>query len=66
VWRDVGATALSFRILTKVIDYNLMAFATAVFGRMMPDFKRHIGQDGRAGMSKAAGIAGIAASRKKK
>eukprot|EP00887_Chlorella_sp_A99_P000214 scaffold13.g214.t1 len=41
VWRDVGATAVAFRLLMKVVDYNLMAFATAVFAPLMPDFKRY-------------------------
>jgi hypothetical protein len=25
----------------KVVDYNLMAAATAAFGHVMPDFRRH-------------------------
>lgn len=41
VWRDIGATALGFRLLMKVVDYNLMAAATAAFGHVMPDFRRH-------------------------
>ena len=27
--------------LMKVVDYNLMAAATAAFGHVMPDFRRH-------------------------
>ena len=41
VWRDIGPTAVGFRLLMKVVDYNLMATATAAFGHLMPDFKRH-------------------------
>lgn len=41
MWRDVGPTAVAFRLLMKVFDYNLFATATALFGHMMPDFKRH-------------------------
>ncbi|KXZ54212.1 hypothetical protein GPECTOR_5g304 [Gonium pectorale] len=40
VWRDVGPTALAFRMLTKVIDYNFLSTVIAAFGRYMPDFKR--------------------------
>ncbi|GAB4820016.1 hypothetical protein N2152v2_007062 [Parachlorella kessleri] len=41
VWRDVGPTAICFRLLMKIFDYNLFATAAAVFGHLMPDFKRH-------------------------
>lgn len=41
VWRDVGPTAICFRVLMKIIDYNFLTVLTATFGRYMPDFKRH-------------------------
>lgn len=46
VWRDVGPTAICFRLLMKLVDYNLMAFATAVFAPYMADFKRYAKKDG--------------------
>ena len=42
VWRDVGSTALAFRLMMKVVDYNLMAVATAVAAPLMPDFRRAV------------------------
>ncbi len=42
VWRDVGSTALAFRLMMKVVDYNLMAVATAVAAPLMPDFQRAV------------------------
>jgi short-subunit dehydrogenase len=45
VWRDVGPTAVGFRVLMKIVDYNLMATMTAAFGHLMPDFKRHVKKD---------------------
>ncbi|KAI7845749.1 hypothetical protein COHA_000664 [Chlorella ohadii] len=45
VWRDVGPTAICFRLLMKLVDYNLMAFATAVFAPFMADFKRYAKKD---------------------
>ena len=35
----MGPTAIAFRLLMKVFDYNLFATGTALFGHMMPDFK---------------------------
>ncbi|GIL59058.1 hypothetical protein Vafri_14014, partial [Volvox africanus] len=40
VWRDVGTTALCFRLLPKVLDYNFLAFIITFCGQYMPDFKR--------------------------
>lgn len=45
VWRDVGPTAICFRLLMKLVDYNLMAWATAIFAPFMADFKRHAKKD---------------------
>uniref|UniRef100_A0A7S0YGV5 Uncharacterized protein n=1 Tax=Polytomella parva TaxID=51329 RepID=A0A7S0YGV5_9CHLO len=39
VWRDIGATALGFRLLVKVIDYNFLATLISRIGHTMPDFK---------------------------
>lgn len=35
VWRDIGGVAVAFRLLMKLIDFNLMAFATAIFAPFM-------------------------------
>ncbi|GFR47579.1 hypothetical protein Agub_g9307 [Astrephomene gubernaculifera] len=53
VWRDVGPTALAFRMVTKIADYNFLATVIALFGRYMPDFKR--AQADGAAPSAAAG-----------
>lgn len=42
VWRDIGSTALGFRLLMKVVDYNLMASVTALAAPLLPDFKRAV------------------------
>ncbi|MEW5298338.1 MAG: hypothetical protein WDW38_000928 [Sanguina aurantia] len=39
VFRDIGATALVFRMATKLIDYNFLATMIASFASFMPDFK---------------------------
>ena len=40
VWADIGTTAVCFRLAMKLIDYNLMASATALLAPMLPDFKK--------------------------
>lgn len=40
VWHDIGLTAIGFRLMMKVVDYNFMAIMTSRFATMMPDFKR--------------------------
>lgn len=40
VWADIGSTALCFRLAMKVMDYNLMAYITALMAPLMPDFKK--------------------------
>ena len=35
------ATFTKVALLVQVFDYNLFATAAAVFGHLMPDFKRH-------------------------
>eukprot|EP00798_Chlamydomonas_sp_ICE-L_P010127 gene10127-8027_t len=40
VWRDIGPTAIIFRIMMKIIDYNFMASAASLFAKQLPDFKR--------------------------
>jgi short-subunit dehydrogenase len=41
VYRDFGPIALIFRLMSKLVDYNLLAWATAASAHTMPDFKRH-------------------------
>jgi short-subunit dehydrogenase len=41
-WRDIGSTALGFRLLMKLVDYNLMASLTALAAPLLPDFKRAV------------------------
>ena len=40
VWHVIGMTAFAFRLLMKVMDYNLMALITSRLAPIMPDFKR--------------------------
>jgi hypothetical protein len=42
VWRDLGPTAVGFRLLMKLIDFNFLAVVTAVFASSLPDFKRNL------------------------
>lgn len=42
VWRDVGPTALGFRLLMKVLDYNLFAMIIALTAPMTGDFKKYM------------------------
>ncbi|KAG2485629.1 hypothetical protein HYH03_015689 [Edaphochlamys debaryana] len=55
VWRDVGPTALAFRFVVKIVDYNFLATVIAAFGRFMPDFKRAAAADAAPGGSGAGG-----------
>lgn len=48
VWHDIGITAVVFRLLMKVVDYNLMAVVTTRLAPWMPDFQRFQGE-GRTG-----------------
>ena len=41
IWRDYGMVALCFRMLSKVMDYNLLAWITAATIHTTPDYKRH-------------------------
>lgn len=41
IWRDFGFIALMFRMLSKVMDFNLLAWASAATIHMTPDFKRY-------------------------
>jgi hypothetical protein len=38
---DFGGVALIFRLVSKLVDYNLLAWATAAMAHTMPDFKKH-------------------------
>ena len=40
IWRDIGPTAISFRMLMKIIDYNFLSFMASMFSKYLPDFKR--------------------------
>jgi hypothetical protein len=39
------ALSLAGSCWVQVFDYNLFATATAIFGHLMPDFKRHAKRD---------------------
>lgn len=41
VWADLGATAMGFRVLTKIIDFNALVTLLANIAHWMPDYKRH-------------------------
>ena len=45
VWRDVGGTAIAFRMMMKLIDYNFLATLLSHIAHMLPDFKRHVNKD---------------------
>lgn len=40
IWHDIGLTAIGFRLMMKVMDYNFMAIMTSRFATLMPDFKK--------------------------
>lgn len=40
MWADIGSTALCFRLVMKLMDYNLMATITALMAPVLPDFKK--------------------------
>lgn len=40
IWRDIGVDAVGFRLLTKMVDYNLLAWITSRIATTMPDFKK--------------------------
>jgi short-subunit dehydrogenase len=48
-WRDIGPTALGFRLLMKVLDYNLFAMLIAATAHLTGDFKKHGGRRAAAG-----------------
>lgn len=41
IYRDYGTVAVLFRLMSKLLDYNLLAWLTAATAHTMPDFKRH-------------------------
>lgn len=41
VWADLGVTAMGFRVLTKIVDFNFLATLLANIAHRMPDYKRH-------------------------
>ena len=40
IWRDLGLDAVGFRLLTKIVDYNLLAWITSRIATSMPDFQK--------------------------
>lgn len=42
VWRDVGPIAVGFRMLMKVLDYNLFAMIIALTAPLTGDFKKYM------------------------
>ena len=48
VWRDIGPTAIGFRLLMKLLDYNLVATLIATTAHTTGDFKRYAGKRGGA------------------
>ncbi|QDZ22034.1 short chain dehydrogenase [Chloropicon primus] len=41
VWVDIGTTAIFFRMMMKIMDYNFLSTLLSNIAHMMPDFKRH-------------------------
>ena len=41
VWTDIGATAMGFRMMMKIMDYNFLATLLSNIAHLMPDYKRH-------------------------
>lgn len=41
IWRDFGLIALMFRMLSKLVDFNFLAWASAATIQFTPDFKRY-------------------------
>ena len=41
IWRDIGPTAVGFRLLMKVLDYNLFATIIALTARFTEDFRKY-------------------------
>ena len=42
VWRDIGGVAVAFRLMIKLLDYNLMATALSRFAPLMGDFQKNL------------------------
>ncbi|GMH38473.1 hypothetical protein BSKO_06357 [Bryopsis sp. KO-2023] len=57
VWADLGPTAMMFRLITKVIDYNALATMISFTAHTMADFKRQ-SQEGAAGGGSTSSIFG--------
>eukprot|EP00892_Ulva_mutabilis_P007026 jgi/Ulvmu1/4696/UM002_0427.1 len=41
IWRDFGLVAVCFRMLSKIMDYNLLGWITAATIHTTPDYKTH-------------------------
>ena len=63
VWRDVGPTAVAFRLLMKLLDFNLFSMIVAWSAPWMGDYKEHAA--GRRGGAAAAAAAGGSKAAKK-
>lgn len=46
VWRDLGPTAVAFRIMMKFMDFGILAAIAAEFAPFLPDFRRNLRQAG--------------------
>lgn len=45
VWADVGATAIIFRLMMKVVDYTFLSTLLSNIAHLMPDYQRHSKKD---------------------
>lgn len=52
-WRDIGPTAIGFRLLMKILDYNLFAMLIAATAHTTGDFKRYVRNSPAAAPKKA-------------
>lgn len=39
MWRDLGLTAIAFRLMAKLLDYNFLAVMTAGTAHTMKDYQ---------------------------
>ena len=47
VFRDIGPTSIGFRILVKVLDYNLFAYIICFIAHWLKDYKEAQTQDSK-------------------
>lgn len=41
IWRDYGLVAVCFRMISKLMDFNFLAWITVATIHTTPDYKRH-------------------------